>query len=180
MASSPRISPPVLMYDGSRMDWDEASYSVDVTVSSGATDVVHRLSGCPELDRLLEAGFAKYAVEVRCPRELRSTTEISDEPQQRVTAGSRRDGEFLVPGIIAVSDSRIGAEGLHWHIRQFCDGVDVPAGVVARPRGGIPNHALVGEPAEVRPGLRRASGLRDDVGGRGRQSRCAAVPRDSG
>ncbi len=100
---------PVLLEDGSSLDWSEARYSVEVTLRRRGAAVNHRLADAAGLQALIDGGCAEWATEVRCPRTLlsRHTTDVS--PQQDVTWSEHEvaGDVYLVPGLVAVRDARL-------------------------------------------------------------------------
>lgn len=119
---------PVLLEDGSRMDWPDAAYLPDVRISSGLARVTHRLEGAPVLEELAAQGKAAWAAELRCPKTLLARVVTSDGPETRVEwTDAEVDGRaYVQPGLLAAGPLRIpaGALGELWG----GDPLDVPAG----------------------------------------------------
>ncbi len=105
---------PLLLEDGSRMDWTEAAYETNVNVGAGQATVIHRLSKAPALERLIDSGDAAWGVDVRCPKTLMAKTETSPNASQVVKWDFNDvDGDiFVVPGLVATKDLSLHATGL--------------------------------------------------------------------
>lgn len=95
---------PLLLEDGSRLDWPEAAYRTNVTVGVGQAIVRHHLSGAPSLRRMVESGMAAWGVELRCPQTLMARTITSSEDRHKVEWKTDDVyGElFLVPGVLTL------------------------------------------------------------------------------
>ena len=121
---------PVLHHDGSRLDWLTAKYSSTVALKHQASAVIHTLSDAPEIEQLLYAGDAVFATEIRCPRTMLSRVEQAAGQEQRIDwhDDERNDDLYLIPGIIAVSDTTLSASGLHPLVRGDRTQVEIPAG----------------------------------------------------
>ncbi len=95
---------PLLLEDGSRLDWPDARYRPDVQVGVRRATVEHKLTGADPLNRLLEEGKAAWAVELRCPKTLMARIETSADAQQ--IAGWEHEevhGDIhVIPGVIAL------------------------------------------------------------------------------
>ena len=63
---------PLLLEDGSSLDWPDASYSAEMKFGESYATVTHELVGATQLHRLLERGAACWIVELRCPSTLLS------------------------------------------------------------------------------------------------------------
>lgn len=119
---------PVLTQDNTRMDWERARYLSRVHVQSGKAFVANELHDAPELTSLVERGSAKWIVDVRCPKALYATAELSSDPKFEVRwATAETNGPvYLRPGLVAVEDLRLSAAGLIdlWGASE----IDVPKG----------------------------------------------------
>ncbi len=122
---------PVLLEDGSSLDWSEASYSVNVTLHGKSATVKHRLASADGLQSLIDAGVAEWVVELRCPRTLLSRQSSGKAPRQAV---SWRDDEiagdvYLIPGLVAATEAvAASADGLDSGIWPGVQRVEFPAG----------------------------------------------------
>lgn len=98
---------PILLEDGSRLDWLEAEYATEVRVRRGQASIRHRLSRAPTLKRMVEDRTAAWAVEVRCPKTLLARVETSSDDHQTVRwSPDDVDGDiFILPGLLAVTDT---------------------------------------------------------------------------
>ena len=121
---------PVLVHDGSRLDWVTARYSATIALKRQASAVIHELREAPEIESLLSNGDAVYATEIRCPRTMLSRVEHADGSSQVVEwyEAERNDDLYLIPGIVAVRDTSVSASGLHSLVRGERASVDIPAG----------------------------------------------------
>ncbi|MCY4518850.1 MAG: hypothetical protein OXB99_16585 [Acidimicrobiaceae bacterium] len=121
---------PVLVHDGSRLDWVAARYSATVALQRQASAVIHELHDAPEIETLLSNGDAAYATEIRCPRTMLSRVEHAEGTSQvvKLHETERNDNLYLIPGIVAVRDTSISASGLHPLVRGERAAVDIPAG----------------------------------------------------
>lgn len=121
---------PVLVHDGSRLDWLSAKYSATVALKRQASAVVHELSDAPEIESLLSGGDAVYATEIRCPRTMLSRVEPAAGREQLIEwhDAERNDDLYLIPGIIASRDTTLNAAGLHPLVHGGRASVDIPAG----------------------------------------------------
>lgn len=108
------VSLPLLLEDGSRLDWPEGRYEPTVRVARDRANVLHSLAGVPSLEQTVDEGLAKWAAEIRCPKTLLSRIELSSEPQH--TARWRRDEvdgvSWIVPGLLAVREFELRAPEL--------------------------------------------------------------------
>lgn len=105
---------PLLLEDGSRLDWPDGSYEPKVRVTRDQATIQHAIAGVPSLERAVNEGFAKWAAEVRCPKTLLSRVEVSAEPQHTVTwRQDELDGDsWIVPGLLAVREFGLLAQEL--------------------------------------------------------------------
>ena len=119
---------PVLLEDGSRLDWVGATYKPLVRVGNCRTAVSHSIKDAPTLDRLLMDGRAAWAVEVRCPKTLMALTETSSDSNQRLEWDKDDvDGNaYIIPGLMAIHDIDLAGAELHPIWRQ--EPLRVPAG----------------------------------------------------
>ena len=127
MPDSQSGSLPLLLEDGSCLDWPEATYRTDVKVAGvDRATVRHLLSGASVLHQLIKDGKAAWAVELRCPKTLmaRTVTSAGDLTTVKWKADDV-DGEiFLVPGLVALAEttlalwelSSIWQEGAELHV----------------------------------------------------------------
>ncbi len=106
---------PMLLEDGTSIDWKLAAYKAVVQVSGHSATAVNRLSDAPELQSLIEVGDAKWALELRCPKTLLARVELSSDSSVRVEwQPAEVDGElFLTPGVIAARDCVLEPTGLN-------------------------------------------------------------------
>ena len=95
---------PLLLEDGSSLDWPDATYKTDMTVGVGHAIVRHHLSGASSLRRMVESGMAAWGVEFRCPQTLMARTVTSSEDRHKVEWKTDDVyGElFLVPGLLTL------------------------------------------------------------------------------
>jgi len=121
---------PVLHHDGSRLDWLTAKYTPTVALKHQASAVIHKLSDAPEIEELLNTGDAAFATEIRCPRTMLSRVEPAVGNEQLIDwhDNERNDDLYLIPGIIALSDTVLTASGLHPLVRGDRAHVEIPAG----------------------------------------------------
>ena len=121
---------PVLVHDGSRLDWIAAKYTATVALQRQASAVVHELRDAPEIEALLSDGDAVYATEIRCPRTMLSRVERAEGTSQLINwhEAERDDDLYLIPGIVAIRDTSIAASGLHPLVHADRTSVDIPAG----------------------------------------------------
>ena len=105
----------MLFEDGSSIDWPQARYQVDVTVSGHSATAVNRLNAAPELQSLIESGNASWALELRCPKALLARVAQSSDSKIRVEwSPSEVDGElFLTPGLVTARDCALEPSGLN-------------------------------------------------------------------
>lgn len=107
---------PILLEDGSRYDWSEASYAPEVSVGRNSATVRHRLTGAPALHKLIEDGTAAWAVELRCPKTLMARVETSTSPNDpQVVSWSPDEVDdmvYIVPGLVALTPLSLGRSGL--------------------------------------------------------------------
>lgn len=122
---------PILLEDGSRYDWLDASYAPEVSVGRNSATVRHRLIGAPALHKLIEDGTAAWAVELRCPKTLMARVETStstDDPQVVSWAPDEVDDMvYIVPGLIARMHFSLDGTGLT-SLWADADELRVPAG----------------------------------------------------
>lgn len=106
---------PLLLEDGSRLDWLGATYATEVTVAGVDRALVrHQLSGASVLRQLIKDGKAAWAVELRCPKTLMARTVTSAEDLTTVKWKTGEvDGEiFLVPGLVALEETTLSSSEL--------------------------------------------------------------------
>ncbi len=120
---------PVLVEDGSRLDWPDAAYRPEVRLRDGLARVEHRIERAPALERLLAEGAARWAIELRCPKTLLARINTSAEPRMEVRWEPHEvDGQvYLIPGLLAMRDVRLETDGLNdlWSGRAP---LDMPGG----------------------------------------------------
>lgn len=115
MSDLQSVSLPLLLEDGSRLDWLDATYSTDVAVAgANRATVKHQLSGASVLRQLIEDGKVAWAVELRCPKTLMARTLTSVEDLTTVEWRTDDvDGEiFLVPGLVALEETTLASSEL--------------------------------------------------------------------
>ena len=120
---------PVLLEDGSSLDWPNASYVPDVRIGDRFASVNHHLEGAAVLSELVAQGAARWAVELRCPKTMLARTTIGQVSQQTVRwEDSEVDGPaWLIPGLLVTGPVRLpDTGGLNelWREAQL----EVPAG----------------------------------------------------
>ena len=105
---------PMLVENGSRLDWTDADYRLDMRVGDGYARVTHQLDNAPSLERLIEDGHAHWAVELRSPKTLLSRTHTSTVREMEVRWDQQEvDGLiYLIPGLIATRDVQLDGQGL--------------------------------------------------------------------
>ena len=116
---------PVLLEDGAPPgDWPGAAYRPEVRVGTGFARIAHRIDGAPALDRLVDAGAARWAAELRSPGTLLARTDLSDAAGHEVEwRAADADGPVhVIPGLVAVRPLQIDAPD------PAAPGLDVPAG----------------------------------------------------
>lgn len=105
---------PLLRSDESSLDWERARYKVQVSVRADAATVEHTLVNAPEIETLLRANLAVYALEVRCPQTLYSW--IHRCPEHRFTVRWSQDYidglVYLIPGILTTRRVSLPTTGL--------------------------------------------------------------------
>lgn len=121
---------PLLLEDGSRLDWAQARYEVEVLVRGSRAHVVHRLSHAAELEELIAEASAVWATELRCPRTLLSRQEHSTVPEQVIDLeGDDVLGDtFLVPGLVATCELELSPTGLNPFVWPGDIDLGVPTG----------------------------------------------------
>lgn len=109
-----RVSLPLLLEDGSRLDWPEGSYEPKVRVTLDRAKIRHSIAGAPSLESAINEGHATWAAEIRCPKTLLSRVAVSAGPQQTVTwRRDELDGvSWIVPGLLAVREFDLWAQEL--------------------------------------------------------------------
>ena len=100
---------PVLLEDGSSLDWPQALYTPTVRIGDGFARVTHCLDGAPLLHKLLDRGDAVWAVELRCPKTLLARTETSAQAEHTLRWDTADvDGmAWLLPGLLAPAPLRL-------------------------------------------------------------------------
>ena len=102
------------------LDWPAASYAATVDVDGDDYWTVrHTLTGARQLEDLIAAGTAAWAVEVRCPRTLYSELFHAQSPRMEVAPrpGATQHPLWILPGIIATGNCTLGGGELNtiWH-----------------------------------------------------------------
>ena len=111
---------PVLLEDGSSLDWRAGKYSSNVQIRHGGAVVENDLEGAPQLSALVEEGSATWALEVRCPRSLYAKTFTSREAVFEVTWDSNDPSGSPLP------NGRHG-DGIANGVREFGTARDLGA-----------------------------------------------------
>ena len=111
---------PVLLEDGSSLDWPSASYSPTIGIGDQMARIEHRVEGAPSLTEMVERGEAVWAVELRCPKTLFARTSMSKfaEHAVRWDEGDIDGPAWLIPGLLATTDLSVtDTDALHevWH-----------------------------------------------------------------
>lgn len=118
----------MLLEDGSSIDWQHAEYQVEVKVSGHSATASNQLTNAAELESLIGAGDARWALELRCPKTLLARVEQSPDRSVRIEwQPSEVDGElFLTPGIVCARACFLDPAGLNglWGDEP----VELPAG----------------------------------------------------
>ncbi len=96
------------------MDWKRASYGVEIDVRRGGAQVTHRLRDAAEIENLIAAGDARFALEVRCPVTQYACIRLDADPSFQVVWPPDEVGDeiFLLPGVVAVEDVVLPAAAL--------------------------------------------------------------------
>lgn len=121
---------PILHEDGVTLDWQSASYEPQVKVSQDGAMVVHEVRGAEDLEAAVARSDAQWAIEVRCPATLYATVTLSSERDMAASWDAaqidRELGLFIIPGLLAVRDFQLAADGLVdlWGSEP----IEVPAG----------------------------------------------------
>lgn len=109
------MSLPLMLEDGSNLDWPEGKYEATVRVAQTQASISHYLAGVPSLEWAIEKGFANWAAEIRCPKTLLSRIELSHEHKH--TVKWRLDEidsiSWIVPGLLAVKEFEFSPENIH-------------------------------------------------------------------
>lgn len=105
---------PILLEDGSSLDWDIARYSTELKVGDGYAAVTHTLEGAPQLQSLIEQGTAKWVLELRCPTTLLSRWEHSETAAciAKWDAAEVQGELYFMPGLITTKPITLTNEGL--------------------------------------------------------------------
>ncbi len=122
---------PILHEDGVTLDWQSASYEPQVKVSQSGATVTHEVRGAKDLEAAVARGDAHWAIEVRCPATLYTAVTLSNERDMAASWDAARVdrelGLFVIPGLLAVRDFQLPADGL---VDLWGSGpVEIPAGV---------------------------------------------------
>ena len=105
---------PILMEDGSSLDWRHGNYTSSVQIRRGGATVENNLAGAPGLAKLVEEKSASWALEVRCPRALFAATYSSQNPSFDVAwdPDDVHGPIYLTPGMVAVLPTVLSCSGL--------------------------------------------------------------------
>ena len=105
---------PILLEDGSSLDWETARYSTDLIVGDGYATVTNKLDGAPQLQAMLEEGTARWALELRCPTTLLSRWDHSEtaECTAKWDAAEVQGELYFTPGLITTKSVSLTSEGL--------------------------------------------------------------------
>ena len=124
----PRL--PVLLENGSRLDWTQARYEVEVLLRGEQAYIVHKLSEAIELEQLVNEGAAVWVTEVRCPRTLLSRQEPSRSAEQVVELGAADvlGDTYLLTGLVAARDIALPTTGLDPFAWRRVSEILVPTG----------------------------------------------------
>ena len=106
---------PLLREDGASMDWVQASYRAEITITGSTAVATNTLEDAPALEALIGSGQAEWALEFRCPKTLLASVARSPSAEVRCEwSPADVGGElFLTPGLVAVSDCVLDASGLN-------------------------------------------------------------------
>ena len=119
---------PQLRQDGASVDWVDAKYSAEISISGTAAVACNELTDAPEIEGLLSDGNAQWTLELRCPKTLLARVVRSNSAEVRCEwAPDEVDGEiFFTPGLVAIRDCTLGTAGMSevWGERP----VLIPAG----------------------------------------------------
>ena len=105
---------PILLEDGSSLDWEAARYSTELRVGDGYATVTHILEGAPQLQSLIEQGTARWALELRCPTTLLSRWEHSETAvcTAKWDAAEVQGELYFTPGLITIRPVSLTGDGL--------------------------------------------------------------------
>jgi hypothetical protein len=121
---------PMLFENGSRLDWSQARYEVEIQIRGDKAAILHKLSEARELDNLLDDNMAAWVTELRCPRTLLSRQVCSDSPKQEITLGGEDviGDTFLLTGLVATQALEISASGLNPFAWRRDSSISIPPG----------------------------------------------------
>lgn len=105
---------PILLEDGSSLDWEAARYSTELNVGDGYATVTHVLEDAPELQLLIEQGAARWVLELRCPTTLLSRWERSETAvcTAKWDAAEVQGELYFTPGLITIEPVSLTGQGL--------------------------------------------------------------------
>ena len=105
---------PILLEDGSSLDWEAARYSTALRVGNGYATVTHILEGASQIQSLIEQGAARWVLELRCPTTLLSRWEQSETAACTAKWDATEvQGElYFTPGLITIKPVSLTREGL--------------------------------------------------------------------
>ena len=119
---------PLLLEDRSSIDWTHARYQAEIKIQGRTAIATHRLTDAPQLEELIQAGMARWVVELHCPKTLLAQVTHSGDATVRCSWDRADvDGElFLTPGLISIAPCVLRVDGLNelWGDEP----IDVPIG----------------------------------------------------
>lgn len=122
---------PQLRADQTSADFPGARYLNKVRASNNAAEVTNRLVNAQGLASLIEAGRAKWSIEVRSPAALYSRTFLTNQPVKTIKWEPQETGPevFIISGLVAVEGLVLFTDQLHpaWHAERF---LNIPVGAL--------------------------------------------------
>ncbi len=105
---------PILLEDGSSLDWEVARYSTELRVGNRYATVTHQLEGASQIQSLIKQGEARWVLEVRCPTTLLSRWEQSETAvcTAKWDAAEVQGELYFTPGLITIKPVSLTGEDL--------------------------------------------------------------------
>ena len=126
---------PLLVEDGTRLDWQDAQYEPQIERRGAEQQVAvhHELKGATSLADAVRRGEATWQTEVRCPRLLFSAHFDSLDDRQTVEWPADSvdwENTYLLPGMASLGMTLRPSDELIVAARAEEEGIDIPPGAL--------------------------------------------------
>ena len=161
---------PQLRADRTSADFPNARYENEVRASNNTAKVTNRLVKAQGLIDLIEAGKAKWSIEVRSPAALYSRTFLTNQPVKTVNWDPQETGPevFIISDLVVVQDLIFSTNQLNlaWSAESYLRipaGALLARGLIARTESAVSSILKFRKKEELDGGRMEISGPNDQL-----------------